>query len=101
MFHSLDHPRFGIIPAVRTVVEVDKDSELLCLYEHKFHEGAPWYQDLWKLELDLDRDDVALGTRSEGRTPKGQPIQPMIRDSELYKKFIKYAVDELKLQTVA
>jgi hypothetical protein len=44
MFHVMDHPRFGTIPAARTTVRVDKDRELLCHYQWEYHEGGPWYQ---------------------------------------------------------
>lgn len=44
IFHTLDHPRFGPIPAARSTENVRQGTELLCLYEMKFHEGQSWYQ---------------------------------------------------------
>jgi hypothetical protein len=92
----MDHPRFGLIPAARTTEAVSKDTELLCLYELKYHEGMPWYQELWRTELDNDFVYGPLGHR-EAKRNRSEPIAPMITNSDLYKDFYKHAIEVLKL----
>ena len=41
------HPRFGVVPAARTVMEVEENEEIMCNYDLRFEDGSPWYQELW------------------------------------------------------
>ena len=41
------HPRFGVVPAAKTVAEIGENEEILCNYDFKFEDGSPWYQELW------------------------------------------------------
>lgn len=99
MFHSLDHPRFGLIPAARTTEKVDKDRELLCLYEIKYHEGAPWFQELWRRQLDLDFVYGPFGHRGARRNAS-EAIAPMLTDAKLYGEFERHAAEVLGLEPV-
>lgn len=96
MFHSLDHPRFGTIPAARTTANVAKNEELLCLYEFQYDEGAPWYQELWRREIDNDFIFGPFGHRGSKKS-EGEEMVPQLANGTLYKKFYKHAVEVLNL----
>ena len=48
IFENVDHPRFGLIPAARTITLVKKDEELLCHYQFPYDIASPWYQEMWR-----------------------------------------------------
>lgn len=97
MFHAMDHPRFGTIPAVRTTERVEKDQELLCLYEIQYHEGAPWFQELWRQELDYDIPIGPFGHRGSKKTAE-EPIPVMLTNGTLFQEFYQHAIEVLKLE---
>lgn len=99
MFHPLDHPRFGLIPAARTTEPILKDTELVCLYEMKYDEGAPWYQELWRQEIDSDFIYGPFGHRGTKKN-QSEPIQPWLDNGTIYNDFYKHAVEVLKLEPV-
>ena len=75
---------------------VGKDEEFFCLYEYKYEEGAPWYQELWRKELDGDHIFGPFGHRGSKRN-ESEIIPPMISNGTLHAEFYKYATEELKL----
>lgn len=95
-FVATNHPRFGMIAAAKSFYEIKRGEEILCNYNLQFHEADPWYQEMWRIEVDLDTPEGPYGHR-EHKKPEGQPIQPMLVDSDLYKEFTKFAISELKL----
>ncbi|TRY70278.1 hypothetical protein TCAL_11546 [Tigriopus californicus] len=96
MFHAMDHPRFGTIPAVRTTEKVEPDQELLCLYEIQYHEGAPWFQELWRQELDYDIPIGPFGHRGNKSSP-GEPMPVMLSNGTFFQEFYQHAIEVLKL----
>jgi len=90
LFHSLDHPRFGLIPAARVVERVTEGAEILCHYEIGYAEGAPWFQELWRREIDGDFVHGPFGHRGAKREG-GQPIAAMLTEGELYGQFTQHA----------
>ena len=44
LFH---HPRFGRVPALRTLTEVARDAEVLVSYDYALDDAPPWYQELF------------------------------------------------------
>ena len=46
-FSLFDHPRFGKVPAVKSIVEIPKDTEVLVSYDYAMDEAPPWYQELF------------------------------------------------------
>lgn len=97
MFHNLDHPRFGLIPAARTTETVREGQELLCMYQHEYHHAAPWFQELYRKEIDADFVYGPFGHRRYGRANESEPIAPWVTNSTLYREFHKYATEVLKL----
>jgi len=98
LFHGLDHPRFGLIPAARVTERLAEGQELLCLYEYNYHEGAPWYQELWRSQIDADFVHGPFGQRGRGRRQSGEPISAMLAEGDLYKQFAEHAVKSLGLK---
>ena len=93
------HPRFGLIAAAKSSRTIAAGQECLCHYNLGFSEGQPWYQELWRTQVDQDTPEGPYGHR-EPRKPLGQPIQAMLTDTALYKSFLSYATTELNLNTV-
>ena len=54
------------------------------------------YQELFRTVVDEDNAEGPYGHR-EHRKPEGLDILPMLTDSELYKEFYAYAVNDLQL----
>ena len=52
------------------------------------------------MEIDADNVEGPYGNRGSKKTP-GEPIIPMLVDAELYKRFLIYATQELKLEPIA
>lgn len=96
MFVCTNHPRFGLIAAARTIRDVQENEEFLCAYNLEFHEGQPWYQELFRTNVEQDTPEGPYGHR-EAKKETGQPIQPMLTDTELYKAFFQHATLTLKL----
>ncbi len=71
--------------------------ELLCLYELDYHEGAPWFQELWRKDIDDDSVYGPVGHRGPKKNAS-EPIEPMLDNATLVRDFYKYAVEELKLE---
>ena len=93
------HPRFGLIAAAKSSRIIAAGQECLCHYNLGFSEGQPWYQELWRTQVDQDTPEGPYGHR-EPRKPLGQLIQAMLTDTALYKSFLSYATTELNLNTV-
>ena len=96
-FHSLDHPRFGLIPAARSISTIPEGEEIFCSYELKYDEGDPWYQELWRVEKDEDTIWGPFGHRGHKHN-LSEPIMPMLANDSLYKEFYAHAVEVLKLE---
>ncbi|XP_059095447.1 histone-lysine N-methyltransferase SETD7-like [Tigriopus californicus] len=45
--------RFGKIPAIQTVMEITKDTEIFVSYDYDLEEAPPWYQDLFSKRVIL------------------------------------------------
>ncbi len=99
MFHNLDHPRFGLIPAARVVDSVPEGTELLCMYEYNYHEASPWYQELWRRDIDADFVYGPFGHRGRKRNVS-EPIAPSLSNGTLYSNFYRHAVEVLGLDPV-
>ncbi len=99
LFHSLDHPRFGLIPAARVVDNVPEGRELLCMYEYEYHLAAPWYQELWRRDIDSDFIYGPFGHRGQ-RKNTSEPIVPLLSNGTLYNQFYRHAVEVLGLDPV-
>ena len=52
------------------------------------------------MEIDSDNVEGPYGNRGPKQTP-GEPIIPMLVDAEVYKRFLIYATQELKLEPIA
>lgn len=52
-FVSFYHPRFGSIPAIQTIKEITKDTEIFVSYDYDLEEAPPWYQDLFSKRVIL------------------------------------------------
>ena len=52
------------------------------------------------MEIDADNVEGPYGNRGPKKTP-GEPIIPMLVDAEVYKRFLIYATQELKLEPIA
>ncbi len=64
-----------------------------------------WYQVviltfIRRVEIDSDNVEGPYGNRGPKKTP-GEPITPMLVDAEVYKRFLIYATQELKLEPIA
>jgi hypothetical protein len=46
-FSLFDHPRFGPIPAVETIADINAGDEVTVSYDYQMDESPPWYQDLY------------------------------------------------------
>ena len=99
LFVANNHPRFGLIAAAKSVNEIKAGKEILGYYNLKFHEGQPWYQEMWRTLVDMDTPEGPFGHR-EHKKIQGQAINPMLTDSQLYKEFYNYAIAELKLDPI-
>ena len=44
--HTLTNPRFGDIPALRSLRPLSAGTEVLVNYEYAFDSAPPWYQQL-------------------------------------------------------
>ena len=97
VFVASHHPRFGLIAAAKSVTEIKAGQEILGHYKLKFHEGPPYYQEIWRTEVEHDTPEGPFGHR-EHKKPEGLPMPALLTDSALYKKFFHYATTELKLQ---
>ncbi len=97
VFHSLDHPRFGLVPAARAVDRVPEGRELLCVYEYEYHEAAPWYQELWRAEIDSDSVYGPMGHRG-ARKNASEPIAPLTANGTFYNEFHRHATQVLGLE---
>ena len=97
LFHNLDHPRFGLIPAARTTESVAAGDELLCNYQQEYDQAAPWFQELYRQQIDRDFVFGPFGHRGNKTVETGEAIRPMLANSSLYKEFYKHAVEVLKL----
>jgi len=51
-------------------------------------------------EIDLDDVEGTIGERGQKKSP-GEPIEPMLVDDLVYKSFLEYAINDLKLKTYA
>ena len=89
--------RFGLIAAAKAIREVKAGSEFICHYNFKFHEGQPWYQEMWRTKVDQDTPEGPFGHREHKKIP-GQPISPMLTDSQFYKEFYDHALNVLNLE---
>ena len=89
--------RFGLIAAAKAIREVKAGSEFICHYNFKFHEGQPWYQEMWRTKVDQDTPEGPFGHREHKKIP-GQPISPMLTDSQFYKEFYNHALNVLNLE---
>ena len=98
-FVANNHPRFGLIAAAKTKVNVQAGQELVCHYNMHFHVGQPWYQEKWRTEVDEDTPEGPFGHR-ESKKESGLKIQPMLTDVDLYKEFYAYATTTLKLDNM-
>ena len=85
-----------MIAAAKTTMNVRAGQELIAHYNLKFHEGQPWYQEMWRTMVDLDTPEGPFGHR-EHKKDEGKHIDPMLIDSQIYKEFYNYALTELKL----
>jgi len=52
------------------------------------------------VEIDSDNVEGPYGNRGHKKTP-GEPITPMLVDAEVYKRFLIYATQDLKLEPIA
>ena len=43
----LEHPRFGLIIAIRAIIDMKKGSEVLVNYGMQMAEAPVWYKSLW------------------------------------------------------
>ena len=50
-FFLFDHPRFGKVPAIKTLEEIGKDMEITVSYDYSLEDAPPWYQDLYSLRV--------------------------------------------------
>jgi hypothetical protein len=50
-FFLFDHPRFGKVPAIKTLEEINKDQEITVSYDYGLDDAPPWYQDLYSLRV--------------------------------------------------
>ena len=46
-FSRLEHPRFGLIIAIRAIIDLEKGSEVLVNYGMQMAEAPVWYKSLW------------------------------------------------------
>ena len=93
------HPRFGLIAAIKSNRDISAGEEIICHYNLEFHEAQAWYQESYRTDIEYDTPEGPYGHR-ESRKKSGQPIQPMLVDSEVYKSFLRYAEMELKLDAL-
>jgi len=90
------HPRFGLLAAVKSLRNIKAGQEILCHYDLQFHEAHPWYQEMWRTEVEYDTPEGPYGHREHRKIP-GQTIQPMLVDSDLWKDFLKHVDSVLRL----
>ena len=99
IFVASHHPRFGLIAAAKSIVDIHAGEEILGVYNLKFHEGLPYYQEMWRTEVEKDTPEGPFGHR-EHKKPEGLPMPALLTDSAVYKDFFQYAVSELNLQPI-
>ncbi len=46
-FTLFDHARFGKVPAIITLDEIEKDAEITVSYDYAMDDAPPWYQELF------------------------------------------------------
>ena len=46
-FFLFEHPRFGAIPALQTLLSVKEGEEITVSYDYNMDDAPPWYQDLF------------------------------------------------------
>ena len=46
-FALFDHPRFGPIPAVKTLADINAGDEVTVSYDYAIDDAPPWYQELF------------------------------------------------------
>ena len=97
VFVASHHPRFGLIGAAKSVSEIKAGQEILGRYNLKFNESPPYYQEMWRTEVEGDTPEGPFGHR-EHKKPEGLPMPALLTDSALYKEFFHFATTELKLQ---
>ncbi len=95
-FVTNNHPRFGVIAAAKSSKKIEAGSEILCHYGLQFHEYDLKYQEIWRVELEKDTPEGPFGLRGR-KKGQGLPIEAMLADSDLYKKFLIHATEHLKL----
>ena len=98
-FHDIEHPRLGTIRAARSTEPIPEGEEILCNYQMQYNEAAPWYQELWRREIDSDTTYGPFGTRG-GKRNRSEPIEPMLSDHDVYKDFYRHAVETLNLEVL-
>ena len=50
-FVLFEHPRFGKVPSIITIKDVEKDSEITVSYDYAMEEAPPWYQELFAMRI--------------------------------------------------
>ena len=101
LFYTLDHPRFGLIPAARSTDNIKEGEEIVCMYEWSYEEAAPWYQELWRKEIDFDHIYGPFGHRGEKHKEGEEPISAWLSNGTLYNEFYKHATEVLHLKPVS
>ena len=81
------HPRFGLLAAIKSLRNIKagennffktliyilfhkcqlfvyiSGQEILCHYDLQFHEAHPWYQEMWRTEVEYDTPEGPYGHR--------------------------------------
>jgi len=47
-FVVYDHPKFGLIPCISTIADIEEGEEILVGYGYDLDESPDWYKDAWK-----------------------------------------------------
>ena len=50
-FSLFDHPRFGKVPAVQLIEDVQEGQEVMVSYDYALDDAPPWYQELFTQRL--------------------------------------------------
>ena len=46
-FSVFDHPRFGAVPSVEAINDIEEGDEVTVSYDYDMDDAPPWYQDLY------------------------------------------------------
>ena len=90
-FVNFDTPRYGLVRALKTTVNVSEGDEFFADYAYDIHSMAQplWYRDLYREELEKDSPDVKFKINREEDLQILDAIEQQISNLEVNELYIK------------